>query len=223
MGSLSLLQGIFPTQGSNPGLPHCRQILYQLSHKGTPLYFIRPAQSWFLWISFQFLGAIWPGIFNNWKLLPYWFPSLRLGENRSCHRKDIEAYVLLVHYTTIIYFLHNKIPILKSYLTWLILMLINIKSSWLSHTQEKIIWRLAVSLVSDPKLILWVHMASMSWGEILAFFTGSKFTSLTMPLFSSQQTSRKAHLRVQVDCFSPQIEKVTHEKIPYDFLKVQAS
>ena len=36
MGSLSLLQGIFPTQGSNPGLPHCRQILYQLSHKGSP-------------------------------------------------------------------------------------------------------------------------------------------------------------------------------------------
>ena len=34
-GSLSLLQGIFPTQGSNPGLPHCRQILYQLSHKGS--------------------------------------------------------------------------------------------------------------------------------------------------------------------------------------------
>ena len=31
MGSLSLLQGIFPTQGSNPGFPHCRQILYQLS------------------------------------------------------------------------------------------------------------------------------------------------------------------------------------------------
>ena len=36
VGSLSLLQGIFPTQGSNPGLPHCRQILYQLSPKGTP-------------------------------------------------------------------------------------------------------------------------------------------------------------------------------------------
>ena len=34
MGSLSLLQGIFPTQGSNPGLPHCRWILYQLSHQG---------------------------------------------------------------------------------------------------------------------------------------------------------------------------------------------
>ena len=36
VGSLSLLQEIFPIQGSNPGLPHCRQILYQLSHKGSP-------------------------------------------------------------------------------------------------------------------------------------------------------------------------------------------
>ena len=33
MGSLSLLQGIFPAQGLKPGLPHCRWILYQLSHK----------------------------------------------------------------------------------------------------------------------------------------------------------------------------------------------
>ena len=32
-GSFSLLQGIFPTQGLNPGFPHCRWILYQLSHK----------------------------------------------------------------------------------------------------------------------------------------------------------------------------------------------
>ena len=36
VSSLSLLQGIFLTQGSNPGLPHCRWILYQLSHKGSP-------------------------------------------------------------------------------------------------------------------------------------------------------------------------------------------
>ena len=36
VGSLSLLWGIFPTQGSNPGLPHCRWILYELSHKGSP-------------------------------------------------------------------------------------------------------------------------------------------------------------------------------------------
>ena len=36
VGSFSLLQGIFPTQGSNPGLPHCRQILYQLRLKESP-------------------------------------------------------------------------------------------------------------------------------------------------------------------------------------------
>ena len=36
VGSLSLLRGIFPTQRLNPGLPHCRQILHQLSYKGSP-------------------------------------------------------------------------------------------------------------------------------------------------------------------------------------------
>ena len=36
LGSLSLLQGIFPTQGSNPGLMHCRQIPYHLTHQGNP-------------------------------------------------------------------------------------------------------------------------------------------------------------------------------------------
>ena len=35
VGSLSLLQGIFPTLASNPGLPHCRWILHQLNHKGS--------------------------------------------------------------------------------------------------------------------------------------------------------------------------------------------
>ena len=36
VGSLFLLQRFFPIQGSNPGLPHCRRVLYQLSHKGSP-------------------------------------------------------------------------------------------------------------------------------------------------------------------------------------------
>ena len=38
VGSLSLLQGIFPTQELNPDLPHWRWILYQLSHKGSPVW-----------------------------------------------------------------------------------------------------------------------------------------------------------------------------------------
>ena len=52
VGSLSLLQRIFSTQGSNPGLPHCRWILYQLSHKGSPripewvAYLFSSASSW---------------------------------------------------------------------------------------------------------------------------------------------------------------------------------
>ena len=38
VGCQSLLQGIFLTQGSNPGLRHCRQILYHLSHKESLLF-----------------------------------------------------------------------------------------------------------------------------------------------------------------------------------------
>ena len=37
MGCLSLLQGPFATQGSNLGVLHCREILYPLSHQGSPL------------------------------------------------------------------------------------------------------------------------------------------------------------------------------------------
>ena len=40
VGSHSLLQGIFLTQGSNPGLLHCRQILYQLRHQRNPFMFL---------------------------------------------------------------------------------------------------------------------------------------------------------------------------------------
>ena len=56
VGSLSLLQGIVPIQGSNPGLPHCRQILYQLSHKGSP--------GILEWVAYPFSrGSSWP---RNW-------------------------------------------------------------------------------------------------------------------------------------------------------------
>ena len=36
VGCQALLQGIFPTQGSNSGLPHCRRILHHLSHQASP-------------------------------------------------------------------------------------------------------------------------------------------------------------------------------------------
>ena len=49
VGSFFLLQGIFLTQGLNPGLPHCRQILYQLSHKGSPRILE--------WVAYPFSGG----------------------------------------------------------------------------------------------------------------------------------------------------------------------
>ena len=53
MGSLSLLQGIFPTQRSNPGLPHCRWIVYQLNHKGSSRILE--------WVAYPFLsGSLQP-------------------------------------------------------------------------------------------------------------------------------------------------------------------
>ena len=45
VGCHALLQGIFPTQGINPGLPHCRQILYHLSHQGSPIIVAGKIQS----------------------------------------------------------------------------------------------------------------------------------------------------------------------------------
>ena len=53
VGNLSLLQGIFPIQGLNPGLPHCGRILYQLSHSGSPRLLE--------WVTYPFSrGTSWP-------------------------------------------------------------------------------------------------------------------------------------------------------------------
>ena len=43
VGSCSLLQGIFPTQELNPDVLHCRQILYCMSHQGSPKYLLNDA------------------------------------------------------------------------------------------------------------------------------------------------------------------------------------
>ena len=48
VGSLSHLQGIFPTQGLNPGLPHCRWLLHHLSHNGSPTMSKETNKKWSL-------------------------------------------------------------------------------------------------------------------------------------------------------------------------------
>ena len=72
VGSLSLLQRIFPTQGSNTGAPYCRRILYQLNHKGSTRILG--------WIAYPFSSrSSWPrnwtrvsciegGFFTNWAI-----------------------------------------------------------------------------------------------------------------------------------------------------------
>ena len=72
VGRLSLLQGIFPTQGLNPGLPHCRRILYQLSRQGSPRILE--------WVAYPFssrssqprnwtgMSCIAGGFFTNWAM-----------------------------------------------------------------------------------------------------------------------------------------------------------
>ena len=73
LGSLSLLQGIFPAQESNPGLLHCRRILYQLSHQGR----LRIKK----WVAYPFssgssgprnqtgVSRIAGGFFTNWAII----------------------------------------------------------------------------------------------------------------------------------------------------------
>ena len=60
VGCHALLQSIFPTQGSNPGFPHCRQILYQLSHKWSPRIL-----EWALCL-FSSLSLLQPVWLRNW-------------------------------------------------------------------------------------------------------------------------------------------------------------
>ena len=72
VGSLSLLQEIFPTQGLSPDLLHCRQILYQLNHQGSPRILE--------WVAYPFSSGSsqprnWAGVscivgrfFTNWAI-----------------------------------------------------------------------------------------------------------------------------------------------------------
>ena len=58
VSSYSLLQGIFPTQGLNPGLPHCRWILYQLSHQGSSCIYESASTLFCLFVLFCFRSYI---------------------------------------------------------------------------------------------------------------------------------------------------------------------
>jgi len=76
MGCLSRLQEIFPTQGLNPGLLHCRQILFQLSHKGSPRILE--------WVAYPFSSE--SSRSRSWTQSPTFFylPTELLGKPNIC-------------------------------------------------------------------------------------------------------------------------------------------
>ena len=87
VGCQALLQGIFPTQGSNPGLPYRRQILYHLSHQENP----RIPE----WVAYPFCkGSFWPrnqtgvsciagGFFTSWATREALFSKKNLEEKKK--------------------------------------------------------------------------------------------------------------------------------------------
>ena len=110
VGCHALLQGIFPTQGLNLGLPHCRQILYKLSHKGSPSQLSSKHFYWFFsypllkkkktgtkpsgFLKSLFFMIFW--IFTKfcllWYLLGHWENSDFLGS--LFHTVDIWSWLL---------------------------------------------------------------------------------------------------------------------------------
>ena len=73
----SLLQGIFLTQGSNPGLLHCRQIPYHLRHQGSPCNYLLQ------YIPSPFISYPWLIYFCSWRFLPLNLPHLFLSSSCS--------------------------------------------------------------------------------------------------------------------------------------------
>ena len=89
VGSLFLLQGIFPTQGSNPGPLHRRQIHYHLSYQGGPQIIILTAKSsgkMFSIISYH-IHKSWPSIQTNLLIIsPKYLAHLHLSTSCSCYK-----------------------------------------------------------------------------------------------------------------------------------------
>ena len=97
--SLSLLQGIFLTHGSNPGLPICRWILYQLSHNGRPRVLD--------WVAYPFssrssqpknwtrVSCIAGGYFMNWAIRKaHIFNGLTHSLSNKCFMCACEEYII---------------------------------------------------------------------------------------------------------------------------------
>ena len=100
VGSHALLQGIYPTQGSNWGLLNCRQILYLLSHQGSPRILE--------WVAYPFSrGSSW---LRNWTGVS----CIASGFFTSWATREAQALLVMFNWT------YREVyrRILEEYLTW---------------------------------------------------------------------------------------------------------
>ena len=113
VGCHALLQGIFPSEGLNPGLPHCRQIFYYLSHQGSPRILE--------WVAYPFsrgssLPRNWTGVsciagrfFTNWAIREtYWMALPYIN-----YRNYFVFLVLLMNFYPLLYWIRKSERIMQ--------------------------------------------------------------------------------------------------------------
>ena len=150
VGCHALLQGIFPAQGLNPGLLHCRWILYHLSHQGSPHWFIHSEK--------RVTGSL-----KLWKEGNWWHGSLKMwipGMLPKC--EDISAYLRMIMVVEVLNHQMDRMPHAID-LSWplppAVLVACSMDSSIKLFWQQG--WKLCLSLVigSPP----WGSFGSCQW------------------------------------------------------------
>ena len=137
VGCHALLQGILPTQGLNPGLLHCRQILYHLSHQGSPI-------SSYMDTSLMEIGAILMTPFNLLPLYRSYFQIQILGVWVS-RCEFWEDTILPITQVSLLWFLSPKVWFPQ----W-------IRVSWHSSIL-KILWWFSIASVFTPGIPWWLR------------------------------------------------------------------
>ena len=100
VGCHAPLLGIFPTQGSNSGFPHCRQILYHLSHQGSPRILE--------WVAYPFSRkSSWPRNRTEVSCI-----AGRFFTSWATREAHVPAYMYIIHYICISF--DSIIPLIES-------------------------------------------------------------------------------------------------------------
>ena len=130
VGSCSFLQGIFPTQGLNPGFLHCRQILYQLSHQGSP----RILQ----WVAYPFSsGSSWPG---SPALQADSLPAELPGKPRSLNNHTLNLVDSHKHHSFLHLFCYVQIHQCSLSQTLLLALRLERAVSWMVGSSSMFVW-----------------------------------------------------------------------------------